>query len=367
MKLVIQKNNLLPALQSIIGAIERRQTMPMLANILLVAEQDEVHLTATDLEIRLSAYFSHDVIHSGRVAIPARKLFEICKSLPDNSEIELSVEGSKATLKSGRSRFSLACLPAEGYPEAPEFTGQTNQFSVEAKVLLQLISRTSFSMANQDVRYYLNGLMLELDRKMLKAVATDGHRLAYSEAKVELDVENNQQVIVPRKGVLELQRLLANLEGNVELSLSANHIQFSSEGVEFTSKLIDGRFPDYNRVIPAKSENNLLVSRKEFKEALQRTAILSNEKYRGIRVGLDQDLLRLQADNSEQEEAQEELSVDYQGDSLEIGFNVQYLLDVSNAVDHEMIELSINDPNSSALIQDPERSDTRYVIMPMRL
>lgn len=367
MKLVIQKNLLLPPLQAVIGAIERRQTMPMLANILFCAENNQIHLTATDLEIRLVSYFGHETIDSGRAAIPAKKLFDICKSLPDHAEIELVVKGNKATLKSGRSRFSLACLPADGYPEPPEFSGLQNEFTVDSKVLGYLISHTAFSMANQDVRYYLNGLMLELDRTTLRAVATDGHRLAYSEAKVELNVERNQQVIVPRKGVLELQRLLGDLEGEVSLSLSANHIQISSEGMEFTSKLIDGRFPDYNRVIPAESENKLQIPRKEFKEALQRTAILSNEKYRGIRVGLDENTLTLQADNAEHEEAKEELSIDYQGNPLEIGFNVQYLLDVSNIIDNDIIELSINDPNSSALIQDPDKQNTRYVVMPMRL
>ena len=366
-ELSIKRNDLLNPLQSVIGAIERRQTMPMLANVLFIAENNNLSLTATDLEITLQAEIQTSIKTAGRAALPARKLLDICKNLPESRDIHLNANDEKAVLKAGSSRFSLACLPADDFPTIQTVSGATNTFPIQASVLTDLVNRTGFSMANQDVRYYLNGLLLELDSIGLKAVATDGHRLAYCESPVALDIKDRQQVIVPRKGITELKNLIDDEEGEVTITLGSSQIRVETKTKALVSKLIDGRFPDYNRVIPEESDNQAMVDRVEFREALQRAAILSNEKYRGIRLKLEEDKLTLQAHNSEQEEAQEEMEVEYSGDSLEVGFNVQYLLDICNTIPTDSLQISIQDPNSSALIRDPKMDHVRYVVMPMRL
>jgi DNA polymerase-3 subunit beta len=366
MKLIIQRNELLAPLQRVIGAVEKRQTMAMLANILINADSNQLSLTSTDLEITLKAYIEHSPKDPGIAAMPARKLFDICKALPDNCELQLEAHSDKAIIKAGRSRFSLACLPAEEFPSQEVGDIQTS-FQLPIEVLRDLINRTAFAMANQDVRYYLNGLMLEVDKKYLRAVATDGHRLAYCETETDLGEQTPLQVIIPRKGVQELQKLLADVEGEVSIGLGSNHIQISTHAYEFTSKLIDGRFPDYHRVMPESADHHMLIERSLFKEALHRAAILSNEKYRGIRLSMGKDQLILQAHNSEQEEAEEELAVSYSGKPIEIGFNVQYLLDVANVIGSKQIDLALQDANSSVLLQDPEFLSASYVIMPMRL
>ncbi len=366
-ELSIKRNDLLNPLQSVIGAIERRQTMPMLANVLLIAENNTLSLTATDLEITLQAEIQTSIKTEGKAALPARKLLDICKNLPESRDLHLDANDEKAILKAGSSRFTLACLPADDFPTIQSVSGASTSFPIPASVLTNLVNRTGFSMANQDVRYYLNGLLLELDSSGLKAVATDGHRLAFCESPISLEIEDRQQVIVPRKGITELQRLIADEEGDVTVTIGSSQIKIQTETKALVSKLIDGRFPDYNRVIPDESDNQAVVDRVEFREALQRAAILSNEKYRGIRLKLEDNKLTLQAHNSEQEEAKEEMEVDYSGDALEVGFNVQYLLDICNTIQTESLQISIQDPNSSALIRDPEISDVRYVVMPMRL
>ena len=367
LELELQRDDLLGPLQSVIGAVERRQTMPMLANVLVSIEQTKLTCMATDLEITLQAFSEVETVAEGKAALPARKLFEICKNLPPDSRIQLNASDEKAILKAGRSRFSLACLSAEEFPVPQEISGQTATFTLDSALLKQLMDDTAFSMANQDVRYYLNGMMMELDQEGVKTVATDGHRLAYSEVSNELEIDARQQVIIPRKGVVELQKLLAETSGAVEIVLVANHIQVKSDKRALQSKLIDGRFPDYNRVIPQSTLNKAIVDRLTLRESLQRAAILSNEKYRGIRLSLSSGLLTLQAHNSEQEEAQEQIEIEYDGDEMEVGFNVQYLLDVTNTLKDENVQISINDPNSSALVQGTEGGGSRYVVMPMRL
>ena len=366
-ELTLPRNDLLNPLQSIIGAIERRQTMPMLANVLIRSDGNNLEFTATDLEITLQARSLENGAQEGSAVLPARKLLEICKNLPDGKDVDIRADNEKAVIKAGKSRFSLVCLPAEDFPEQQEGKGATVQFSLDSGILSELIAHTAFSMAHQDVRYYLNGLMLELGSSLIRSVATDGHRLAYAESPVSLEVTESQQVIVPKKGVLELQRWLDGDEGQLDITLNPNSIRIESATRTLVSKLIDGRFPDYNRVIPELAENIGVLDRVAFRESLQRAAILSNEKYRGIRLILEQDKLTLQAHNSEQEEAQEELPMEYDGERLEVGFNVQYLMDICNTIDHETLELSIQDPNSSALLRDPSKPGMRYVVMPMRL
>ncbi len=366
-ELTLQRNSLLNPLQSVIGAIERRQTMPMLANVLVEAGDGAVDLTATDLEITLKAGASAEVNQAGSAALPARKLFEICRNLPESAEVHIEASDNKAVVKSGKSRFSLACLPGGDFPSAQSIEGAVQRFSIPLEGFSRLVAQTAFSMAHQDVRYYLNGLMLEPSSSLLRAVATDGHRLAYAELPVELEIEEAQQVIIPKKGVSELQRLLSEQDADIEITLSNNAIRIDAGNRTMISKLIEGRFPDYTRVIPELAANLATVDRLAFREALQRAAILSNEKYRGIRLVFENDTLTLQAHNSEQEEAQEEVPIEYDGERLEVGFNVQYLMDICNTSQNDELEISIQDPNSSALVLDPAQPGTRYVVMPMRL
>ena len=322
-------------------------------------------MTATDLEVELVADAEVQVDNPGEVTVPGRKLLDICRALPEDAEVAISQSGEKLIVKSGRSKFSLTTLPAAEFPTVEDINaGQSVPVSQET--LGRLLEKTHFSMAQQDVRYYLNGLLLETHDQSLRAVATDGHRLALAEATLEGGKLPEQQVIVPRKGVLELQRLLAG-EGDVTIELGSNHVRIQLPGIRFTSKLIDGRFPEYERVIPQDTSNALKADRGSFRGALQRTAILSNEKYRGIRLVIRNGSMVLQAHNPEQEEAEEELEIQYDGDEIEIGFNVNYLVDALNAIESEEVSLSVVDSNSSCLLTEPGETDCKYVVMPMRL
>ena len=365
MKLSAAREVFLKPLQAVIGVVERRQTMPILSNVLLVAKNNELAVTATDLEVELVAQTEVNVETGGEITVSGRKLLDICRALPEGSAIDISVSGEKAVVRSGRSKFSLATLPAAEFPTVEDIkAGQT--IEVEQAILGRLIEKTHFSMAQQDVRYYLNGMLLETGGKHLRSVATDGHRLALCQAELDGGSLSEQQVIVPRKGVLELQRLMTG-EGSLNIELGPNHVRIQLEGIRFTSKLIDGRFPEYERVIPKESSNELTADREAFKGALQRTAILSNEKYRGIRLVIRDSGVVMQAHNPEQEEAEEELEVAYGGEDIEIGFNVNYLLDALGAVDGDTVTLSVLDGNSSCLIREPGKDDCKFVVMPMRL
>jgi DNA polymerase-3 subunit beta len=365
MKLSAARDVLLKPLQAVIGVVERRQTMPILSNVLLVAKDGELAVTATDLEVELVAQAEVTVVDGGEITVSGRKLLDICRALPEGSDIDMSVSGEKLVVRSGRSKFSLVTLPAAEFPSIEDIkAGQT--IEVDQETLGRLIEKTHFSMAQQDVRYYLNGMLLETGGKFLRAVATDGHRLAMCEAELDGASLDEQQVIVPRKGVLELQRLMSG-EGSLNIELGPNHVRIQLEGIRFTSKLIDGRFPEYDRVIPKESSNELSADRESFKAALQRTAILSNEKYRGIRLIIRDSGVVMQAHNPEQEEAEEELEVQYSGEDIEIGFNVNYLLDALGAVSGDDVTLSVLDGNSSCLIRQPGRDDCKFVVMPMRL
>jgi DNA polymerase-3 subunit beta len=366
MKLKIQREDLLNPLQQIIGAVEKRQTMPALSNVLIRAGKDSLTLTATDLEIELITRIDMIVDQPGDITLPARKLLDICKALPAESEISLTIKDDKAVIQSGRSRFSLATLPASDFPVLDNIK-PGSEFELAQKTLKEMIEKTSFAMAQQDVRYYLNGLMLEVSPQLLRAVATDGHRLAYCEKQTNADIADIKQVILPRKGVLELARLLSDVDDTVKVVLSNNHLQIEFEKLRFTSKLIDGRFPDYNRVIPDATNCLLTADRELLRQALVRASILSNEKYRGIRLSVDGKLLKLEAQNPDHEEADVELEVEYKGDALEIGFNVTYMLDVLAVSNSSMVQAALRDSNSSCLLTFPDQKDCKYVIMPMRL
>lgn len=365
MKLNIQREDLLKPLQQVIGVVERRQTLPVLGNVLVNAARKTVKFTATDLEVELQAQVNMVVDEPGEITLPARKLLDICRALPDEALIEISIRKERATLKSGNSRFTLATLPASEFPVVEKIK-KGRKFTLPQAALLNLIDRTSFSMAQQDVRYYLNGLMLEHGEGTLRAVATDGHRLAMCEQAIE-GVEAGEQVIVPRKGIQELHRLLEDSDQVLQVEIGSNHLRITTPDLRFTSKLIDGQFPDYQRVIPKDADKVLTIDREKLRQALTRTSILSNEKYRGIRLELSHNLLKIQSHNPEKEEATEELEVDYKNDPLTVGFNVTYLLDVLSVLDSETVELLLSDANSSVLIRKPGHETCRYVVMPMRL
>jgi DNA polymerase-3 subunit beta len=365
MKFSATRETILKPLQTVVGVVERRQTMPILSNVLLAAEGGKVRVTATDLEVEIVAEAEVKVDAAGDVTVPGRKLHEICRALPEGANVEISLGGERLTVKAGRSRFTLSTLRAADFPTVEEIAAKQT-LRLTRKDLRKLIDKTHFSMAQQDVRYYLNGLLLETERKVLRAVATDGHRLALSEVGLASAATRDEQLIVPRKGVLELNRLLDG-DGDVEIALGANHIRIQVEGIRLTSKLIDGRFPEYARVIPTQPKNVIKADRNLLRQALQRTAILSNEKYRGVRLELGANSVVLQANNPEQEEAVETLEVEYSGDAMEIGFNVNYLLDALAAVDSEQVEFGVTDGNSSCVIREPGGDKTKFVVMPMRL
>lgn len=364
MKLTAKREELLAPLQSVIGVVERRQTMPVLANVLLTARDKRLGLTGTDLEVELAAACTVQVETPGDITVPGRKLLDILRALPAGVSVTVSTEGEKATVRAGRSRFTLSTLPAAEFPALEEIHAQQT-LSLPQGDFRRLIDKTHFSMAQQDVRYYLNGLLVETVDSTLRAVATDGHRLALCEMTLG-EPGRAGQVIVPRKAILELQRILGT-DGTIELAIGANHVRAQIGDIRFSSKLVDGRFPEYGRVIPDQPPKVVQADRELLRQALQRTAILSNEKYRGIRVGIKSGLLVLQAHNPEHEEAEDQIEVEYQGEEIEIGFNVNYLLDALSAIETDQVELGFTDANSSCLIRAPGVTQARYVVMPMRL
>jgi DNA polymerase-3 subunit beta len=365
MKVSATREHLLEALQSVIGVVERRQTMPILSNVLLSARDNRLRITGTDLEVELVAAAEVTVQQAGDITVPGRKLLDIVRTLPDKSQVTMTREGERIVLRGGRSRFTLSTLPAAEFPVIDEIHA-LQTVSIRAQDCRLLIDKTHFAMAQQDVRYYLNGTLLETNGEVLRAVATDGHRLSWCEVALEGRPRELQQIILPRKGVLELQRLLDG-EGEIEVAIGSNHVRVQIGEVRFTSKLIDGKFPEYGRVIPAQPPRIMTAARDALRAALQRTAILSNEKYRGVRLTFASGLLTVQAHNPEQEEAEDQLEVNFSGDEIEIGFNVSYLLDALAAVDTETVEVGLTDANSSCLIRAPGNVNVKYVVMPMRL
>ncbi len=368
MKFSINREVLLPVLQSVNGVVERRQSLPILSNILIQADEDMLSFTATDMEIEILAKVPNPIEETGQTTIPARKMLDICRALPPNADIRIEADDKKTLLKSSKSRFSLSNLPVSDFPNLTDPAVHLS-LSLPARDLKRLIDATQFAMAHQDVRYYLNGLLLEFHPHSLVAVATDGHRLAMDHIDIAVDVPEPQQYILPRKGVLEIAKLLDDSEEPIELSVSSNHIILRSGNIRMICKLVDGRFPDYQRVIPQASEKRLVADRESLRQVFTRTSILSNEKFRGIRMALEPGLIKATAHNPEQEEAEEEVMVEYQGDAVEIGFNVNYLLDALSAIDTEKVSIELSGPDSSALISPVADQDNhaRYVVMPMRL
>ncbi|MCC6813933.1 MAG: DNA polymerase III subunit beta [Rubrivivax sp.] len=369
------QDRLLAALQSVAGIVERRHTLPVLANVLLRKSGDTLQLTTSDLEIqiRTAAELGGDSGHFA-TTVGARKLIDILRTMPADQTVSLESSQSKLILKGGKSKFTLQTLPAEDFPlvqEAPSFGAS---FQVPQKTLKTLLDQVAFAMAVHDIRYYLNGILFVAEGKQLSLVATDGHRLAYASATLEVDVPK-QEVILPRKTVIELQRLLSDAsvpEGQqapmIEMQFAANQAKFSFGAMEFVTKLVEGKFPDYNRVIPRNHRNSVTLGRAPLLASLQRTAILTSEKFKGVRLNFEPGSLQIASNNSEQEEAVDEIDIDYDGEPIEIGFNVTYLIDaLANMNQQEMVRVELQDGNSSALITLPDNAHFKYVVMPMRI
>jgi DNA polymerase-3 subunit beta len=358
---------LLGALQAVAGIVERRHTLPILANVLLRKNGPTIELTTSDLEIqvRTRAELGGDGGNYG-TTVGARKLIDILRSLPDDQVITLSSAQNKLTLQAGKSRFTLQTLPAEDFPLVNEAADYGPAFAVPQKTLKHLINQVHFAMAVHDIRYYLNGILFVAEGKALTLVATDGHRLGLAQAQLESDIPK-QEVILPRKTVLELQRLLRDEDTPIELRFAGNQAKFAFSGMEFVTKLVEGKFPDYNRVIPKNHKNAVVLGRAPLLASLQRAAIMTSEKFKGVRVNVEPGTLRIAASNAEQEEAKEELEIDYNGDAIEIGFNVTYLIDALANLSQEMVKVELQDGNSSALITVPEQVGFKYVVMPMRI
>lgn len=371
MKFSVDRESLLSALQLVTGVVEKRQTLPVLSNVLVVADAGRIELTGTDLEVEIVARIGGSRVDAkGSTTIPARKWLDICRSLPENSQVEMEQEGEQIRIKSGRSRFVLSTLPASEFPNV-----ESGQHSVELRIaqnkLKRMIDRVAFSMAHQDVRYYLNGMLIENAPNHLRMVATDGHRLALVTGECDENSASSADIthfILPRKGALELSRLLHDSSEAVRVTIGSNHLQVHTDHLTYTSKLVDGKFPEYQRVIPRNGNKEIIANRQFLKAAFARAAILSNEKFHGVRLQLSEGLLRITANNPEQEQAEEEVVLDgYQAGDLEIGFNVSYLIDALSVLGGEDVRITLSDANSSALVEDPTDTSTQYVVMPMRL
>ena len=368
MDFTISREHFLEKVSVAAAVVERKHTLAILANVMLVVGEDESHVTGTDLDTEISISLSVDQVREGgEVTLPGRKLVDILKALPADSLIECKLDGSHMVMRAGRSKFRLSTLPANDFPRV-EMSGETTAVAVPAEAFSQAVSKVSFAMAVQDVRYYLNGMLLSVGDGLLRCVATDGHRLALSDVAIE-DGQASASLILPRKAVIELAKLLGT-DGDkpVAIRFSSSHLQVEVSGLSFTSVLIEGRFPDYERVMPKAQQNTLVLDRQVFKEVLTRAAILTNEQFRGVRLVVDGTNLQVAANNTEQEEVEEVMEVEYAGTSpFEIGFNVGYLQDVLGAVNTDQIEFRLGDSNGSALMIGRGDERSQYVVMPMRL
>ena len=363
------RDRLLTPLQSVSGIVEKRHTLPILSNVLIEKKSNQLTFLATDIEIQITTTTVTDAGEGeGSVTVGARKLQDILRSLSEGTEVCLNLEERKLQVRAGKSRFSLQTLPADDFPRIASVDTPTNKIVTSQKQFRHLLSQTQFSMASQDVRYYLNGLLLLVDDNELRAVATDGHRLAYASIAFDTSGEMaRQEFILPRKAVLELNRLLSDSDDPLNIEFSSSQIRFQFGQTSLISKLIDGKFPDYERVIPSQLKNTVSLNRATLLQSMVRAAILTNEKFRGVRLVLSAGSLKIMAANAEQEEAQEEIEVDYSGDSIDVGFNVSYLLDVLNNSNSEFIQWGFNDANSSSLLTIPGNEQFKYVVMPMRI
>lgn len=361
------KATFLKPLQAVVGVVDRKNTLPILSNVLIATDQGRTALIATDLELQITAWLADATSENPDFTVSARKLLDICRALPDDSSIDLNLQGEQLQARAGKSRFSLQTLPAQDFPRLQIAEGEGVGFSLPADKLRHLLGRAQYAMAVQDIRYYLNGLLFSVKKDRVIVAATDGHRLALDSVATETQQTQEMDVILPRKAIIELIKLLADDTGTVEIQVSASQVIFRTAAFELRSKVVDGKFPDYQRVVPVGYEKHFIVGRLRFLQSLNRAAILTNDKFRSVRLALSDNSLRIACRNNEQEEAQEEMDIDYTGEPLDSGFNVQYLQDVLNNLDVESIRCSFNDASSSLLMSIPGEDSFAYVVMPMRI
>jgi DNA polymerase-3 subunit beta len=369
MECTISKEALLQPLQLVTGVVERRQTLPILSNALLVVSEDKLSITGTDLEVELVAWGTpQSVVSTGAVTTPARKLMDICRSLPDDAIILLKLEDNRLLVKSGRSRYRLSLLPVDDFPKTEQKASDI-EFPLPQSVLRNLIESISFAMAQQDVRFYLNGLLMEVGEGKIRTVATDGHRLALCNAEVGSAnaLGPITQTIIPRKGAVELSRLLGDSDAVAMVTVGSNFVRVGTDDFLFSSKLVDGKFPDYQNVIPTGGDKELVADRRLLKDSFVRASILSSDKFHGVRLYLSEQLLKLKANNPEQEEAEEDIEVDYKGSPVEIGFNVTYMIDVMNTLASEQVRITLSGPDNGVIIERLDNPDALYVVMPMKI
>jgi DNA polymerase-3 subunit beta len=361
------RDKLLVPLQSVCGIVEKRHTLPILSNVLIEKDGEHLTLLATDIEIQIRTGTTVLGLEKAALTVAARKLQDILRSLPETAEITVTLDDKRLQLKAGKSRFNLQTLPAEDFPRMSAADGQATKIALTQKQFKRLLALVQYSMAQQDIRYYLNGLLLVVSGGEMRVVATDGHRLAFASEALSTADHPRTEVILPRKTVLELSRQLADNDEALEIILTPNQVLFRFGDIELVSKLVDGKFPDYERVIPQHHTKILSLARDALLHSLLRVAILTNEKFRGVRLVLSDGSLKIISTNAEQEEAQEEIEVPYQGESLDVGFNVTYLLDVLNNISTDTIECRLADASSSALFMLPDNDRFKYVVMPMRI
>jgi DNA polymerase-3 subunit beta len=366
LKIRTTNDRLLGPLQQVTGIVERRHTLPILSNVLITAGGGKVDFLATDLEVQITSTASLDGNAEGTVTAGARKLYDILRSLPEDAEVSIEAKENRLTVKAGKSRFNLQTLAAADFPRMVEAKDASKTLTLPQKALKAALGLVQFAMAVQDIRYYLNGVLFSVDKDTLRVVATDGHRLSFASQKLDGD-HGQVEAILPRKTVLELIKLLGDTDEPVSLAIGTNQARFSFGGIEIVSKIVEGKFPDYQKVIPTSHKNRVSLDRATLAQSLNRAAILSNEKIRGVRLVFTKDALSIICTNNEQEEAEEGLAVEYDGDPLDIGFNISYLLDVLNHVDSPTVSVTMGDSNSSALVEMPAREDFKYVVMPMRI
>jgi DNA polymerase-3 subunit beta len=369
MNIKLSRGALLKPLTYVSSVVEKRQTLPILSNVLIEFDGNKrLSMTGTDLEVEVITYSDEVSGEAGEISINARKLFDITKAVPEDAEISINVEeNGKAIIRSGKSRFTVQTLPSDDFPKI-ETEEWTQTWKLPASVFKQALARTSFAMAQQDVRFYLNGLLLVSNSDKMITVATDGHRLAKTEIQLtSRSTESEIQAIVPRKAITELNRIINDNDNEISVSFNANHMRVELDSVVFTSKLIDGRFPDYDKVIPKNQDKSIVIDRHELQNTLSRAAILTNEKFRGVRLIVSSDKMSVSANNPDQEEAFDEIKIEYSGDEVEIGFNVGYMLEALNVISTEKVEILLSDPNSSGTLRAPGDDDTVYIVMPMRL
>ena len=366
MNIKINREVLIKPLSSVVGIVEKRQALPILSNLLLVGNANKLTFTATDLEMQTSLNIDTKIETDFEITISARKLFDITRALPENSELDFQINESRVNVKAGKSKFNLQTLPSKDYPLLKKNDSESVSVKLSQNKLKGLLKQVDFAMAQQDIRYYLNGLLFEIQGQKLNIVGTDGHRLSFTSTKLD-DSYEKKEVIIPRKTIMELIKLLDDSDEIVELEILNQQVTFKFGDIFIITKVIDGKFPDYNRVIPVGYENGFLIDRQLLLNAMQRASILSNEKYRGIRLVLSENNMQLITTNSEQEEAQEDIEIDYKKEAIDIGFNVTYLIDVLNNIQFDQLSFAFKDSNSSCLVTIPNNEDYKYVVMPMRI